>query len=230
MIPAAAPPSIFANPVVVLALIAMTQLVILAILNELLQARKEKRAAALKKAEKDEDDARQDARAEKAERKATELAEQADKKAEERAEKVARQAREAAALLATAQAETIARTEEVARVAAANDVKVQQQLHAIDEQGKKIHILVNSDMTAARENERDSMKVTLLALKKIRVLHEQAGVTFDPEDEEEIAKTEARILELDGILADRHQAQLAVDAEARASGTSATPTDPAKHG
>jgi hypothetical protein len=135
-----------------------------------------------------------------------------------------KQLADAADLLVKATADTNARTDEVARIAAENDKRVQAQLIAIDEQGRKIHILVNSDMTAARTAERDSLKLLVISLKNALALSIKLGVQLTGTEQEEIEKIEKRILELDQILADRHAAQLVVEAEARESGTHAAPT------
>jgi hypothetical protein len=96
---------------------------------------------------------------------------------------------------------------EVARVAAVADARVQARL-------TEIHILVNSDMTAARTAERDAMKLLVLALKQVRASNVKLGVQPVQELTEEIDRAEARIVELDQILADRHAAQLRVEQEA----------------
>lgn len=101
-------------------------------------------------------------------------------------------------LLLKAQQDTILRTDEVARIAAENDQKMNGKLDSI-------HTLVNSDMTAARTAERDSMKLLVLALKRIG--------TKSPEEQDEIVRVEKRIEELNQILADRLAAQAKVDAD-----------------
>lgn len=115
-----------------------------------------------------------------------------------RVAEAAKQAADAAALLLSAQADTIKRTDEVAKMAAEADARVGEQL-------KKIHILVNSDMTAARTAERKALQRLLLELKK----H-----ILDPAspEQDELVRVEKRITELDEILADRLAAQHRVDA------------------
>jgi hypothetical protein len=190
---------------IVLALIAVGQIVLLAVITGFIASRKEKRdaeraieaakhAAKLKSDEKAEDWRRQD-----------EVA--------ERVAVAAKQAADAALLLVQAQEDTIARTDEVARVQAASDKRIVGQLLAIDEQGKKIHILVNSDMTAARTNERNQTMLTVLALRRVQALSRKLGLPVDLEEEESIVTAEGRIEELNQILADRLAAQHKVDAE-----------------
>jgi hypothetical protein len=190
---------------IVLALIAVAQIVLLAVITAFVASRKEKRdaeraieaakhAAKLKSEEKAEDWRRQD-----------EVA--------ERVAVAAKQAADAALLLVQAQKDTIARTDEVARIQAESDKRIGDQLLAIDEQGKKIHILVNSDMTAARTNERNQIVLTVLALRRVQALSRKLGLPVDEEEEESIVVAEKRIEELNVILADRLAAQHKVDAE-----------------
>lgn len=189
-----------------LAVVTLLQVILMAGITAWSASRKEKRdaerliaaaeaASHLRTIEKEEDWRRQDLVA-------------------DRVAAAARQAADAAQLLVKAQAETIIRTDEVARIAAAADQRVQEQLKAIDEQGKKIHILVNSDMTAARTNERDQTRLTLIALRRVQALSESLGLPITEEEIAAIQAAEDRIVELDVILADRHAAQLIVEAEA----------------
>jgi hypothetical protein len=176
-----------------IALIASGQIVLVIIVQAIVLAFKERRDAKFKKLEKEEDYARQDVVA-------------------ERVAIAAKQAADAAALLLKAQKETISRTDEVARLAAEADERIHQQLVGLDEQGKKIHILVNSDMTAARTAERDSLKLLVIALKRVLSLDSKSESDKD-EENKEITRVEERIAELDQILADRLAAQAKVDAE-----------------
>ena len=128
----------------------------------------------------------------------------AELKSREKAEDYARQ-------------DAVAEKVERVAIAAANAAKeARAQLAAIEKQGKEIHTLVNSDMTAARTSERDSTKLLLIALKQVRTLSEKTGVPLDTGSEEQITAAEARVVELDHILADRLAAQTKVD-EGRAS-------------
>jgi len=162
---------------VYLAGIAFLQLVALTVITQWGKSR-----------DKKEDWARQDAVAAKVETAAREV--------------VAR-----AKLLEEAQAETIARTDKVATVAAAADARVQASLKVIDESTQKIHKLVNSDMTAAREAERKAVEETIAEL-----LAQQATAPT-PERAKRIAVKQKRVVELTQILADRLAAQKAVDAQ-----------------
>jgi hypothetical protein len=187
-----------------MALIAVGQIILLAVVTGFISSRKEKRdaeraieaakqAAKLKSDEKAEDWRRQDVVA-------------------ERVALAAKQAEESALLLVKAQKDTIARTDEVARLQAESDKRIVDQLIAIDEQGKKIHILVNSDMTAARTNERNQTMLTVMALRRVQALSRKLELPVDEDEEESIIEAEKRIEELNVILADRLDAQRKVDA------------------
>lgn len=182
------------NTPVAIAVIASLQVLLLTIVQATLLARKERRDAELKSKEKTEDYKRQD-----------EVA--------ARVALAAQQAADAATLLLKAQHDTIARTDEVARLAAEVNDRVEQKLGESLEQGKKIHILVNSDMTAARTNERDQAILTLTALKHVRALSEKLGLPAQEDEVKLINDQEKRIQTLNAILADRLAAQKRVEAE-----------------
>lgn len=179
-----------AEPTITIAVIAAVQLLAMALVTGWIADRHARRDAELKGLEKAEDYARQDLVA-------------------ARVAAAAKQAADAAALLLKAQKDTIARTEEVARLAAETDKRITNKLDQTIEQGKKIHILVNSDMTAARTAERDSAVLLLIALKRL------SGSEANEAELEEINKVEKRIEELNQILADRLAAQHRVDDEER---------------
>jgi hypothetical protein len=188
--------SVTMNPIII-ALIALAQIVLLAIVTGVIAYLKASQEAKVRSAEKAEDWRRQD---QVADRVAT----------------AARQAADAATLLVKAQKETIARTDEVARVQAQSDQHISNQLAALDDQGKKIHILVNSDMTAARTNERNQIVLTVLALKRVQALSQKLGLPVDETEEESIVAAEKRIEELNQILADRLDAQKKIDKRGQA--------------
>jgi len=98
------------------------------------------------------------------------------------------------------------RVENVARLAEEADRRTQSKL-------KEIHILVNSDMTAARTAERDAMKLLVVALKQVVTANTKLEISSPKELIDEIVRAEGRISELDDILADRHAAQLRVERE-----------------
>lgn len=157
--------------------------------------------------EKLEDYERQDQVAAKAEKVAIDAA-KASKLLADNQREIAVHAAEAAKLLLENQQSTLARTDEVARVAAATATDHQSQL-------KQIHILVNSDMTAARQGELDQTRITLVMLKKIVAMNVRDNRPPNAEDLTAILTTEARINELQAILADRLVQTKAIEAEAK---------------
>lgn len=121
---------------------------------------------------------------------------------EEAATKVA----ETAHLLLEAQASQAQRTDEVARLAAKNQAIMTTQLI-------QIHTLVNSDMTAARQELLDQTRITLMMLRTIISDDVQAGRPSRPDDLQAITDTERRIDTLRAILADRLAQQKIVERE-----------------
>jgi len=107
--------------------------------------------------------------------------------------------------------ENVIKSDAIAALAKVADDRIRKHLKTIDEQGKQIHILVNSDMTAARTSERDQVKITLIALKRVQALSNKLGVPNTPEENEAIDIAEKRIEELNLILADRHAAFLLLE-------------------
>jgi hypothetical protein len=93
--------------------------------------------------------------------------------------------------------------------------KVEKASKNTDSQLRQIHTLVNSDMTAARMDQRDQTRLTLLATKKIIQLDRDAGRVPSPEDMDAIATAETQIRKLDAILADRAEQQKQVENEQR---------------
>ena len=166
-----------------------------------------------------------DARKDRANAKATNDAAilAADLRAKEKAmdwarqDEVAKQVKEAATATADASRVLVEATASAARHQDEVSARIHEQLIAIDEQGKKIHILVNSDMTAARTSERDSLRLLVIALRNSMAQSVKMGLTVRQSELDEIARVDTRVAELDQILSDRHKAQLIVDAEAKAS-------------
>jgi hypothetical protein len=87
------------------------------------------------------------------------------------------------------------------------------RLTGLEAQGKAIHILVNSDMTAARQNERDQTQLTIIALKRLMALNVKMKLPITNYDHEAIRLAEERVVELNAILADRGAAQERLTAE-----------------
>lgn len=138
----------------------------------------------------------------------------------------ATQAAEAAGLLVKTQIEVVRRQDEVAKSLAESDAHVLSQLKAIDEQGKVIHTLVNSDMTQVLSEQRDQTKLTLLALKRGQALSVKLGIEVSPTELATILETEARIIKLEAVVADRIYKQRKIDREAieAKAKTTAAPT------
>ena len=123
-----------------------------------------------------------------------------------RQDEVAAKAEEAAKLLLMNQQRALVATEEVARVAAESHTSTDRQL-------ERIHTLVNSDRTAALQSWRDQAQLTLLGLKKIIALDNDAGRPPSPEDLASIDLVESQLVKLNEELDDRAKQQAIVDAE-----------------
>jgi hypothetical protein len=229
------------SSIIWLAMINVSSLAVLAVIARWADSRKDRasakaiadaaeQAAQIKAEEKKLDWARQDAVAERVQTAATQaattaqllLSQQQDARhrqdvVAEQVQAAATQAAKAAVLLAAAQDQMSRATKEVARLAAETDTRVQSQLKTIEEQGRKIHVLVNSDMTAARTAERDSLKLLVISLRNALALSTKLGLPISGSESEEIANAQKRIAELNQILEDRHQAQLMIDRETTAA-------------
>jgi hypothetical protein len=171
-----------------------------------------------------EDYARQDKVAEKAATVARSLlnqqAEQAAHVAEtarllaERQGEIAEAAAQAARLLLETQAAAIRRTDEVARLAAETALVADHKLDSLDAQARRIHALVNSDMTDARQSELNRARELLIVEKRVVALTRLKGAAPDLADIEAIGRTQTRITELEAILADRLRQLREVEADA----------------
>jgi hypothetical protein len=160
----------------------------LAVLGQAWQRRGDAR---IRREEKLADWARQDAR-ETAER--------------ERQEKVADKAAQAADLLLAEQRATRERTDEVAKLAAAAAALTASQL-------TQIHTLVNSDMTQARKELLDQTRLLLAMYRQTIESDRAAGRQSLPADIKAVEDAEAKVEELQGILADRLAQQRLVEKE-----------------
>jgi len=108
--------------------------------------------------------------------------------------------------------------ETAANLAAERDAKVSGQLSRIDAQAHRIHTLVNSDMTAARQSERDQAQAMITVLRKVITLAEERGLVPEESDVDSLQVAEQRVMDLDRILADRMQQMRAVEEEAAKPG------------
>lgn len=106
-----------------------------------------------------------------------------------------------------------AREDEVARLAAGSILSQNAQL-------ERIHTLVNSDMTAARQSERDQTMAMTAVLRRVISLAQSRGQAPDVQDVEALQAAEKRVFDLDRILADRLAQMRLVNAEAAKAGTS----------
>jgi len=146
----------------------------------------------------------------------------------EAAKEVARVQARAAAALAASQEKTAAAAEatrvqavEAARLlvinneaVAAGAARTDAKLDLIDAQAKRIHTLVNSDMTAARQSELDQTRAIVVVLERVIRMAVAAGLPPDPSDVEALDAAKRRIGELEAILADRMHQMREVQAEA----------------
>ena len=135
-----------------------------------------------------------------------------------RQDQVALKAERATVELAVSQKRIADQAETAANLAAERDAKVSGQLSRIDAQAHRIHTLVNSDMTAARQSERDQAQAMITVLRKVITLAEERGLVPEESDVDSLQVAEQRVMDLDRILADRMQQMRAVEEEAAKPG------------
>jgi len=158
------------------------------------------------------------ARAQRAEKVVeADLAEKAKKADWARQDEVAKRVEAAAVEIKERGELLIASNAEKERMAAERDTHLLGELSKLDAKADTIHTLVNSEMTAARQELLDGKRLMLVALKKVIVTNRTNGVEPTPEDEKEIEETESSILKLERILADRLVQQRKADADAKAA-------------
>jgi len=116
-------------------------------------------------------------------------------------------AREAAAAVAAAQAAAVA--------AQAQAREASGKLDDLSAQTQRIHTLVNSDMTAARQEELDQAESLIVVLQRVIQLARDKGVMPDPADVDALTRTQRRRDQLELILADRLAQFHASEAQAR---------------
>jgi len=134
---------------------------------------------------------------------------------------VAAQAAEAASVLQAAQAESIRRTDEVARLAEQQAVRAGEKLDDANSKLDVIHGLVNSAMTTALQSEMDALVTSLAMMREVIDLKRSAG--REPTAEAVIALhgTEAKIAELRGAIDDRMRQAETIAARAASAATAA---------
>jgi hypothetical protein len=131
----------------------------------------------------------------------------ADREADwEHQEEVARRAAKVAADLIASQKITADLAE---RTAAQTNTKLDQ----LDLQTKRIHTLVNSDMTAARQAQLDQARASVAILQRVIALARHRGVDPEPQDLMDLDDAQASVANLEIILADRMTQMRAVEAE-----------------
>jgi hypothetical protein len=114
----------------------------------------------------------------------------------QRQDKVAREAKEAASLVAAELQKSTEAAQENARVS-------QEKLDDLSAQTQRIHTLVNSDMTAARQEELDQAESLIVVLQRVIKLAKGKGLMPDPADTDALERTQRRRDQLELILADR---------------------------
>lgn len=88
------------------------------------------------------------------------------------------------------------------------------KLDQLDKQARRIHTLVNSDMTAARQSELDQTRAVAVVLRRvIEIARAAPGQMPLPGDLEALERAEERIAELQAILADRLEQARRAEAE-----------------
>jgi hypothetical protein len=140
------------------------------------------------------------------------------KAAAEQVRDVAEQAAVAASVLRAAQAESIRRTDEVARLTAQQAEGTAARLDDTNSKLDVIHGLVNSTLSAALQSELDALVTSLAMMREVMDLKKSGG--REPAEEAVIAlqATEAKIAELKVTLADRlRQAEVIAAQSARAA-------------
>jgi hypothetical protein len=133
---------------------------------------------------------------------------------EEKEQDWARQDQVAEKLL-KAQAATLVRTDEVARLAAQQSSTVALQLAALHTQAVDIHTLVNSDMTAARQELLDQTRILLGLYERTISADLDAGREPRPADVQALDDAREKVTELTLVLADRLAQQRIVEANAQ---------------
>ena len=137
-----------------------------------------------------------------------------------RQDAVAKKAAEAAALLLAAQKASIARTDEVARLAAEADERTAARLDQIDAQGKVIHSLVNQKLTTVTEQALFATLALLPHLEESLARIRASGRQPPEADLKRLADTKRSIVDLKETLEQRAENQADADAEIGKKGES----------
>jgi hypothetical protein len=166
--------------------------------------------AEVKRLEKEQDNARQDFLADRAERSAKALIEQSA----QIANRVAREAKEVSLQAANAVEETARVLEENTKAATIVAVETKEALSKLDRDQKIIHSIVNSGQTALMTLNYESTKRELVLLRHVVDLDRKAGREPTVDALAEIEAAVQKIAELNVALTDRLRQQANVDKEA----------------
>lgn len=134
----------------------------------------------------------------------------------DRDDEVTKRVEDAAALLVKTNKEQREAAEKVASLAAGVAEESRLKMKDLGDQVERVHKLVNSDMTAARRDQKNEAIGRLNTMKRIVALDVAAGREPAKEDLDEIKSTEEKIAELEAILADRLVQARAVEAQEEA--------------
>ena len=96
--------------------------------------------------------------------------------------------------------------------------RVARRNKAIDDTAdhvRQIHILVDGNLTAAKEAELNATRRELVTLKEVNRLHVDAGHDVDPEARAEIARTALRITALETEIVERRAVDTATDSRTK---------------
>ncbi len=105
--------------------------------------------------------------------------------------------------VAAAAAAAAVAAQEAARLAQQQAADAAAKLDDLSAQTQRIHTLVNSDMTAARQEELDQAESLIVVLNRVIQLARDKGIMPDPSDVDALERTQHRRDQLELILADR---------------------------
>jgi CRISPR/Cas system CMR subunit Cmr4 (Cas7 group RAMP superfamily) len=105
--------------------------------------------------------------------------------------------------VAAAAAAAAAAAQAAARLAQQQALEAATKMDDLSAQTQRIHTLVNSDMTAARQEELDQAESLIVVLERVIALAKDRVVLPDPSDLDALERTKRRRDQLEAILADR---------------------------
>lgn len=104
-----------------------------------------------------------------------------------------------------------AQAAQAARLLLAENEKVREAAESTQQKLDVIHVLVNSNMTAAMQAELDATRRDLVSLREVARLNEEAGRPMTEDAGAVIAETEQRIAKLAADLRDRLEQTVVAD-------------------